>query len=623
MSLTTPTRRVARAVAAVAVAAALSATSVAWAGSSHSGKRTAGGTATLAPAAGHDPRLHLPAGRWSALLGREHRAVPAPHVAPALHVRQERPARRQRRRQPRRAARLRQGQHAGHDQAQELHVVGRQARDESRLHVPLQPPEGEQEELGRLPAGRHARQRQVGEGRRRPHVHAHARPRLLADLVHGQPALAADADPPARLGRQGRGRPGRGLRPHPPPAPRPSTPISSARPRSRRATRRIRSGRSSTGPGSCRPTAPTATPNSCRTRSTPGRSSRRSTSSSSSPSRRPRPSSTCCARAASTTATCRSPRSRRRRRSRVRATRSALGLVGHQLHAVQLREPEVGPIFKQLYVRQAMQMLIDQNGYVKSLFKGYGWPTNGPVPIKPANDLVSSYVKGVPYKYNPDHGRRTCSSRTAGRSTRTARASAPATAVTASRPGTKLELQHDLRLRRHRREPAGAGAASRRQPRPASSSTSLRSPSTRSSPRPLRARRARPARGRSSTGAAAGSTASTRCRSATSSSCAAPAPTSAPTATRRTTPTSTASSRRPGLGPMTTFQNYMAKQLPVLWMPYRPYQLSMIKKTLKGVTAEPDPLAHARGMVGLAVTVSEGRPARVRSGRPSDHRVAG
>ena len=26
------------------------------------------------------------------------------------------------------------------------------------------------------------------------------------------------------------------------------------------------------------------------------------------------------------------------------------------------------------------------------------------------------------------------------------------------------------------------------------------------------------------------------------------------------------------------YQNYLAKQLPVLWMPYRPYQLSMIEE---------------------------------------------
>jgi peptide/nickel transport system substrate-binding protein len=31
----------------------------------------------------------------------------------------------------------------------------------------------------------------------------------------------------------------------------------------------------------------------------------------------------------------------------------------------------------------------------------------------------------------------------------------------------------------------------------------------------------------------------------------------------------------------------MAQQLGVLWMPYRPYQLSMIKNSLKGVVQSP------------------------------------
>ena len=42
-----------------------------------------------------------------------------------------------------------------------------------------------------------------------------------------------------------------------------------------------------------------------------------------------------------------------------------------------------------------------------------------------------------------------------------------------------------------------------------------------------------------------------------------------------------------GLGPMLKFQNYMAQQLGVLWMPYRPNQLSMIKNSLKGVVQSP------------------------------------
>jgi peptide/nickel transport system substrate-binding protein len=63
--------------------------------------------------------------------------------------------------------------------------------------------------------------------------------------------------------------------------------------------------------------------------------------------------------------------------------------------------PTVGSMFKQLYIRQALQMVIDQKGYVRSLLKGYGWPTYGPVPVQPSNPYVSEFVKNGPYNYSP------------------------------------------------------------------------------------------------------------------------------------------------------------------------------------------------------------------------------
>jgi peptide/nickel transport system substrate-binding protein len=74
--------------------------------------------------------------------------------------------------------------------------------------------------------------------------------------------------------------------------------------------------------------------------------------------------------------------------------------------------PEVGPILKQLYVRQAMQHLINQAGYISSFLQGYGNPTYGPVPLVPTSQFVSSAERQNPYPYNPatavsllrDHG---------------------------------------------------------------------------------------------------------------------------------------------------------------------------------------------------------------------------
>lgn len=62
--------------------------------------------------------------------------------------------------------------------------------------------------------------------------------------------------------------------------------------------------------------------------------------------------------------------------------------------------PTVGPIFKQLYVRQAIQHLINQPGLIKTVFQGYASPTYGPVPVKPANPYLDNYEKSNPYPYN-------------------------------------------------------------------------------------------------------------------------------------------------------------------------------------------------------------------------------
>jgi peptide/nickel transport system substrate-binding protein len=60
-----------------------------------------------------------------------------------------------------------------------------------------------------------------------------------------------------------------------------------------------------------------------------------------------------------------------------------------------------GPIYKQLYFRQAVQYLVDQPLYNKKIFKGYSVGTYGPVPSQPSNSFVSTLVEDNPYPYNP------------------------------------------------------------------------------------------------------------------------------------------------------------------------------------------------------------------------------
>jgi peptide/nickel transport system substrate-binding protein len=59
-----------------------------------------------------------------------------------------------------------------------------------------------------------------------------------------------------------------------------------------------------------------------------------------------------------------------------------------------------GPIFKQLYFRQAYQHLVDQTLIISRLDRGYGVPNYGPVPVLPKNPLVSATEKKNPYPYS-------------------------------------------------------------------------------------------------------------------------------------------------------------------------------------------------------------------------------
>ncbi|WP_067138802.1 peptide ABC transporter substrate-binding protein [Microtetraspora malaysiensis] len=60
--------------------------------------------------------------------------------------------------------------------------------------------------------------------------------------------------------------------------------------------------------------------------------------------------------------------------------------------------PTSGPLFKQLYLRQAMQMLIDQPTISKVVWSGTAAPTCGPVPPKPGTGEAGD---GCAYSFDP------------------------------------------------------------------------------------------------------------------------------------------------------------------------------------------------------------------------------
>ncbi len=63
--------------------------------------------------------------------------------------------------------------------------------------------------------------------------------------------------------------------------------------------------------------------------------------------------------------------------------------------------PTLGPAFKQLYVRQALQMTLNQPLVIAKAQHGYGYPNFSPVPVKPANQWQSPAAQqGTPYPFN-------------------------------------------------------------------------------------------------------------------------------------------------------------------------------------------------------------------------------
>lgn len=65
---------------------------------------------------------------------------------------------------------------------------------------------------------------------------------------------------------------------------------------------------------------------------------------------------------------------------------------------LNLNNPKVGPIFRQPYIRQAIQLVNDQESVIKGPLKGYGVQTSGPVPLLP--DTYASTAEKKPLTFS-------------------------------------------------------------------------------------------------------------------------------------------------------------------------------------------------------------------------------
>jgi peptide/nickel transport system substrate-binding protein len=70
-------------------------------------------------------------------------------------------------------------------------------------------------------------------------------------------------------------------------------------------------------------------------------------------------------------------------------------------NAINFNNPTLGPVFKQLYIRQVLQELTNQGGIDTNYYDGDAYPSCGPIPPEPNNSFIDSYVKSCPIRYDP------------------------------------------------------------------------------------------------------------------------------------------------------------------------------------------------------------------------------
>jgi peptide/nickel transport system substrate-binding protein len=263
-------------------------------------------------------------------------------------------------------------------------------------------------------------------------------------------------------------------------------------------------------------------------------------------------------------------------------------------------DPTTGPIFKQLYFRQAFQSLVNQSEYIKKFLFGYGTIGNGPVPTYPLGnaDLTKLESSGQVYPYDPskavallkDHGwtvkaggTTTCTK--PGTGTGECGAGIAAGAALSFRllyASGSVPLTDEMEaLKSTEAQEAGIQIALSTAPFGQVIATTFGG-------------------GCSSTSPCSGwdlgnwgggwvyspdyfPTGEELFETGASSN---PGYYSSPEANKLIATTNTDATVSGEIKALDTYENYLAKQLPVVWMPSMPYQLTMYKKSLKGLVPQ-------------------------------------
>lgn len=73
---------------------------------------------------------------------------------------------------------------------------------------------------------------------------------------------------------------------------------------------------------------------------------------------------------------------------------------------INFNNPQLGPAFRQLYVRQALQHLVDQTGWIHAFLHGDAVATHGPEPLQPKNSYVDAFEKQDRYPFSISSAKR-------------------------------------------------------------------------------------------------------------------------------------------------------------------------------------------------------------------------
>ena len=73
---------------------------------------------------------------------------------------------------------------------------------------------------------------------------------------------------------------------------------------------------------------------------------------------------------------------------------------GFNYVVINFNSPNAGYLFRQLYIRQALQHLVDQPQDVKFAYHGNATASYGPVPLAPVSPFTTSYERSNPYPFS-------------------------------------------------------------------------------------------------------------------------------------------------------------------------------------------------------------------------------